>query len=85
MRSAGRLRWHRSCSFWGMAYCVEFRASTLSERCNMNARMVFPLLLMGFWLFMAYRAFSHGDWTLAMVFLGTGIVLTAWRLNAART
>ena len=50
----------------------------------MNTRVLFPLLLMMFWLFMAWRAFSHGDWTLAMVFLGTGIVLTAWRLNVAR-
>jgi hypothetical protein len=49
-----------------------------------HARIMFPLLLMGFWLFMAYRAFSRGDWTLAMVFLGTGMVITAWRLNSAR-
>lgn len=51
---------------------------------KLNGRMVFPLLLLGFWLFMAYRAFSSGDRILAMVFLGTGIVLTAWRLKAAR-
>jgi hypothetical protein len=51
---------------------------------NFNGRIVFPLLLLGFWLFMAYRAFSRGDLTLAMVFLVTGLVLTAWRLNAAR-
>jgi hypothetical protein len=50
----------------------------------MNTRVLFPLMLMVFWLFMAWRAFSHGDWTLAMVFLGTGIVLTAWRLNVAK-
>jgi hypothetical protein len=53
-------------------------------RSAMNTRVLFPLLLMGFWVFMAWRAFSHGDWTLAMVFFGTGIVLTAWRLNSAR-
>ena len=51
---------------------------------QLNMRVLFPLLLMGFWLFMAYRAFMHGDWTLAMVFFGTGIVLTAWRLNSAK-
>jgi hypothetical protein len=49
---------------------------------KLNARMIFPLLLLGFWLFMAYRAFSHGDGTLALVFLATGVVLTAWRLKA---
>ena len=52
---------------------------------NRNVRVVFPLLLMGFWLFLAFRAFVHGDWTLAMVFLGTGMILTAWRLNSAKT
>jgi len=51
---------------------------------QLNGRVVFPLLLMCFWVFMAYRAFVHGDWTLAMVFLGTGMVLTAWRLNSAK-
>jgi hypothetical protein len=51
---------------------------------QLNMRVLFPLLLMGFWLFMAYRAFVRGDWTLAMVFFGTGMVLTAWRLNSAK-
>jgi hypothetical protein len=51
---------------------------------NFNGRMIFPLLLLGFWLFMAYRAFSNGDTTLAFVFLGVGAVITAWRLKQAR-
>ena len=50
----------------------------------MHGRMIFPLLLLCFWLFLAYRAFSRGDWTLACVYLGVGIVITAWRLNRAR-
>ena len=44
-------------------------------------RIIFPLLLLGFWLFMAYRAFSNGDASLAWVYLGVGVVLTAWRLK----
>lgn len=50
---------------------------------KLNGRMVFPLLLLCFWLFMAYRAFSTGDTTLALVYLGVGGVLTAWRLVRA--
>jgi hypothetical protein len=50
---------------------------------KLNGRMIFPLLLLAFWLFMAFRAFSNGDRTLAMVFLGTGVVITAWRLKVA--
>ena len=51
---------------------------------NFNGRMVFPLLLFCFWVFMAYRAYSGGDRILAMFYLGVGVVLTAWRLRAAR-
>jgi uncharacterized membrane protein YqjE len=51
---------------------------------NFNSRMIFPLLLLGFWLFMAYRAFSNGDSTLACVFLAVGAILTVWRLKQAR-
>jgi len=50
---------------------------------KLNGRMIFPLLLLGFWLFMSWRAFSNGDGILAMVFLATGLVITAWRLKAA--
>jgi len=51
---------------------------------NFNGRMVFPLLLLCFWVFMAYRAFSTGDRPLALVYLGVGTVITAWRLSRAR-
>ena len=51
---------------------------------NFNPRIVFPILLLGFWLFIAYRAFSHGDVTLALVYLGVGAALTIWRLKSAR-
>ena len=51
---------------------------------NLNPRIVFPLLLLGFWLYMAYRAFSHGDAGLALVYLGVGAVLTMWRLHSAK-
>ncbi len=51
---------------------------------NFNGRIIFILVLLGFWLFMAYRAFSRGDSVLALVFLVTGVALTAWRLNSAK-
>jgi hypothetical protein len=51
---------------------------------NFNARIIFPLLLLCFWLFLAYRAFSHGDSTLAWVYLGVGAVITTWRLKQAQ-
>lgn len=51
---------------------------------NSIGRMIFPLLLLGFWLYLAYRAFSNGDVALALVYLGVGAVLTVWRLNRAR-
>ena len=50
---------------------------------NFNGRMIFPLLLLCFWVFMAYRAFSDGDGTLALVYLGIGAAITAWRLKRA--
>jgi len=49
-----------------------------------NGRMILPLLLLCFWLFLAYRAFSHGNSILAFVYLGVGAALTTWRLNRAR-
>ncbi len=52
---------------------------------NLNPRIVFPLLLLCFWLFLAYRAFSHHDTTLALVYLGVGAALTTWRLKRAGT
>jgi len=51
---------------------------------NFNGRMIFPLLLMCFWIYMAWRAFSNGQPTLAWVYLGVGIVITTWRLSRAR-
>jgi hypothetical protein len=50
---------------------------------KLNGRLVFPILLLCFWLFWAYRAFSNGDTALALVYLGVGGVLTAWRLSRA--
>lgn len=50
---------------------------------NLNGRTLVPLLLLGFWLFVAFRAFSHGDRTLALVYLGVGVALTTWRLKRA--
>ena len=51
---------------------------------NLNGRMIFPLLLMGFWVYMAWSAFSNHDTVRAWVYLGVGIVLTTWRLSRAR-
>ena len=48
-----------------------------------NGRMILPLLLLCFWLYMAYGAFSHGNVTLALFYLVIGVALTAWRLKAA--
>jgi len=42
------------------------------------------LVLMVFWLVMAYREFQRGDLLLAGVFLAVGIVLTAYRYKAAQ-
>ncbi len=50
----------------------------------MRAGIIFPILLLGFWLFLAWRAFSHHDITQACVYLAVGIALTAWRLMRAR-
>ena len=48
-----------------------------------NGRMILPLLLLCFWLYMAWSAFSHGNVTLAWIYLGVGIAITAWRIKAA--
>jgi len=42
------------------------------------------LILLGFWLFMAYRAFQRGDLVYAGVLVVVGLALTAWRLGAGR-
>jgi hypothetical protein len=47
-------------------------------------RIILPLLLLCFWVYLAYRAFSSGNATLAWVYLAIGAVLTIWRLNRAR-
>ena len=39
------------------------------------------LLLLAFWIYMAYRAFSRGDMILAGVFLAVGIALTVDRFS----
>jgi len=48
-----------------------------------NGRMILPLLLLCFWLYMAWSAFSSGNMTFALIYLAVGIVITAWRLKAA--
>jgi hypothetical protein len=50
---------------------------------TLNGRMILPLLLLGFWLYMAWSAFSSGNRILALIYLAVGIVITAWRLKAA--
>ena len=42
------------------------------------------LLLLCFWLYLAYTAFTAGDPTRAVVYLVIGGALTAWRLGAFR-
>lgn len=42
------------------------------------------LVLLVFWVVMAYRQFQRGDMVLAGVFLAVGIVVTAYRYKAAR-
>jgi uncharacterized membrane protein (DUF485 family) len=66
---------------------AEFTALALSFKdgplMKLNGRIIFPLLLACFWVFLAYRAFSNGDTTLAFVFLAVGAVITTWRLRRA--
>lgn len=42
------------------------------------------LVLLVFWLFMAFRAFQRGDMAMALVLLAVGIALTAWRMGVGR-
>lgn len=42
------------------------------------------LVLLCFWLFMAFRAFQRGDMMMALVLLAVGVALTAWRMGVGR-
>ena len=44
-------------------------------------RMPLVLLLLVFWMFMAWRALQRGDTTMAMLLVAVGIGLTAYRLK----
>jgi len=44
-------------------------------------RMVFVLLLLVFWLYLAARAWQHGETGMAIVLAVVGIALTVWRLR----
>ena len=39
------------------------------------------LLLLVFWMFLAFRALQRGDTTMAIILVVLGIVLTAYRLR----
>jgi hypothetical protein len=49
----------------------------------MNGRAVFAALLFCFWMYVAYHALMRGDATMAVVYLGIGVALTAFRLRRA--
>jgi hypothetical protein len=49
----------------------------------MSTRHVFVGILFCFWAYLAYRAFSHGDTGIAVVYLGVGVALTAYRLRGS--
>jgi hypothetical protein len=44
-------------------------------------RMPLVLLLLVFWIFMAFRALQRGDTTMAIILVVVGISLTAYRLQ----
>jgi hypothetical protein len=44
-------------------------------------RMPVILLLLVFWIFLAFRALQRGDTTMAMILVAIGIALTAYRLK----
>jgi hypothetical protein len=46
--------------------------------------VVVTLILLGFWLALAYRRFQAGDMLLAGIFLAVGVALTVYRLRAAQ-
>lgn len=41
------------------------------------------LLLLVFWVFLAYRAMQTGDSTRAIIYVAIGIALTAYRLKSS--
>ena len=47
-------------------------------------RPLLILVLLGFWLFMAYRAYARGDVSLAVVLVVVGLALTAYRMSTGR-
>jgi hypothetical protein len=47
-------------------------------------RIAVIVVLAIFWLALAYRSYSHGDMTMAGVFLAVGVVLTAYRVTRNR-
>ena len=42
-------------------------------------------LLCCFWIYLAYGAYSEGNTSKALVFLGVGAALTAWRWSRMRS
>jgi hypothetical protein len=44
-------------------------------------RPLLILVLLGFWFFMAYRAYGRGDVSLAVVLVVVGLALTAYRMS----
>ena len=44
-------------------------------------RMLIVVLLLVFWLFLAYRSFERGDMAMAGLFVLIGLALTAYRLR----
>jgi len=45
-------------------------------------RMPIIFALLAFWFFLAYRSLQAGDSTRAMVYVGVGLALTAYRLKS---
>jgi hypothetical protein len=43
------------------------------------------VVLLIFWIFMAYRAFERGDMMMAVVFLIVGIALTFYRMRTRQS
>jgi hypothetical protein len=46
--------------------------------------MIIVLLLLCFWLYLAYDALQKGNTGLAVIFVVVGILLTVWRLRRGR-
>ena len=44
-------------------------------------RPILILVLLGFWLFLAHRAYLRGDTSLAVVLVVVGLALTAYRMS----